>query len=137
MAASTGAPTTCPRGCGRTGAPHHIASHARKCFTPRTHERLAEIGSVVTTPDGCQLWNGNAERRGIIGRRYAYVVACLLAHGPAPTGKPFALHSCDQPGCIAPEHLRWGTQSENMTDAVERGRARGLFEPGNFPARWL
>lgn len=35
------------------------------------------------------------------------------------------LHSCDNPGCIAPEHLRLGTHAENMQDKALRGRVRG------------
>jgi hypothetical protein len=33
-------------------------------------------------------------------------------------------HSCDNPGCINPKHLSWGTQRDNIQDAVERGRMR-------------
>ena len=33
-----------------------------------------------------------------------------------------ALHSCDNPPCCNPTHLRWGTDLENRTDAVIRGR---------------
>jgi len=32
------------------------------------------------------------------------------------------LHSCDNPKCFNPKHLRIGTQVENMRDAVERNR---------------
>lgn len=37
-------------------------------------------------------------------------------------------HSCDNPRCINPDHLSLGTQSDNIQDAVRRGRhnpARG------------
>ena len=31
-----------------------------------------------------------------------------------------ALHSCDNPPCCNPTHLRWGTISENTREAFER-----------------
>ncbi len=32
------------------------------------------------------------------------------------------LHSCDNPPCVRPEHLKVGTQLENMRGASSRGR---------------
>lgn len=32
------------------------------------------------------------------------------------------MHSCDTPNCINPEHLRHGTQADNIADMVAKGR---------------
>lgn len=34
----------------------------------------------------------------------------------------FVLHSCDNPRCCNPYHLRWGTPHENTQDCINRGR---------------
>lgn len=34
----------------------------------------------------------------------------------------FVIHSCDNPPCCNPEHLRYGTHRENCDDKVARGR---------------
>lgn len=36
-----------------------------------------------------------------------------------------ALHSCDNPPCVNPHHLRWGTNRENALDRAERGPSVG------------
>lgn len=47
-------------------------------------------------------------------------VVMLLTHRPRPAGHE-VLHSCDNKRCLNPEHIRWGTRSENVREAYERG----------------
>lgn len=49
-------------------------------------------------------------------------VACTLVNGEAPFPSANTLHSCDNPPCCNPAHLRWGTQKDNVADAIERKR---------------
>lgn len=50
-------------------------------------------------------------------------LACEHIHGPAPTPKHQAAHSCGKgwDGCINPHHLSWKTQTENEADKVLHG----------------
>lgn len=41
----------------------------------------------------------------------------------------FIIHSCDNPPCINPFHLRLGTHDDNMSDMKRRGRANGGMKP--------
>jgi hypothetical protein len=47
----------------------------------------------------------------------------LWLSGSSRPGEACALHSCDNPACVNPAHLRWGTQIENIADRVDRGRS--------------
>lgn len=40
---------------------------------------------------------------------------------PFPKGEWEVLHSCDNKECFNPEHLRWGSRSENIREAYSRG----------------
>jgi hypothetical protein len=93
-------------------------------------ERMEE--RIVRVPEsGCWLWIGNLNNNGYgkIEEKYAHRVSYEIEHGPIPDGK-FVLHSCDVTCCVNPNHLRLGSQKDNMQDAVERGRtARGSKLP--------
>jgi hypothetical protein len=56
----------------------------------------------------------------------AHRAAWIKANGPIPPGM-VVRHSCDNPPCINVEHLRLGTQADNMADAKERGRVHRPF----------
>src|SRR5262245_29684539 len=61
------------------------------------------------------------------GRQFiASRVAFYLAHGRWPL--PYALHRCDNPSCVNPEHLFEGDDQANATDRDSKGRcgASGL-----------
>jgi len=78
-------------------------------------------------PESCWLWKASIDRAGYGKFSYghsrwvgAHRVAYELANGPAPG--LHILHSCDNPPCVNPAHLRAGTNHENILDAVARRR---------------
>jgi len=46
---------------------------------------------------------------------------CFVAYGRPPTSQHEAAHSCNNPGCVNPKHLRWDTRQGNQADRVEHG----------------
>lgn len=49
-------------------------------------------------------------------------ISCESWNGPAPEGKPFALHSCNNPRCFRGSHLRWGDDKDNSDDKIASKR---------------
>ncbi len=80
---------------------------------------------------GCWLWGGAQHDTlpygiwRLDGKAARAHVSALTASGVGMTEeKPHVLHSCDQPPCVRPEHLRPGTPAENSDDMVRRNRNR-------------
>lgn len=76
----------------------------------------------------CWHWMGACREDGyprhirVQGVSYRVGQIALLIVGRTPDAhRRLALHACDNPPCVRPEHLRWGSESENIADAAERG----------------
>lgn len=91
----------------------------------------------------CWEWTGSLMTRSDEGHRYgsfyyggrselAHRVSWLISRGPIPEGL-WVLHRCDNPGCVNPDHLFLGTQTDNMQDCARKGRAEGAQ---GAAARW-
>jgi hypothetical protein len=82
----------------------------------------------VEKGDGCWLWRGAMRTTGY-GSFFAeghllqaHRVAFELANGPIAPGM-HVCHRCDVKACVRPDHLFLGTRSDNMRDALRKGRS--------------
>ena len=80
-------------------------------------------------PDDCWEWKASLNHGGY--GQFRLITRCELSHRisaqiahPNPNGYICVLHSCDNPKCVNPNHLRWGTQLENMQDLKKRGSSK-------------
>lgn len=90
--------------------------------------------SKVNQTENCWEWCGtkNPAGYGIIQTdwakemktQYAHRISYMLFKGDL-NGLDI-LHSCDNPKCVNPSHLRLGTQAENNKDRDEKGRHKAL-----------
>lgn len=78
---------------------------------------------------GCWLWG--AAQHSVLpyglwrrdGKNERAHVSIFLADGGELTVQsPNVLHSCDQPPCVRREHLRAGSQADNVQDLIDRDR---------------
>jgi hypothetical protein len=81
----------------------------------------------IRGPEECWNWMGAKLPDGYgqfkigSGSERAHRVAWILTHGLIPEGKDI-LHSCNNTSCVNPNHLRPGTDTENVQQKMSEGR---------------
>lgn len=90
--------------------------------TKRVGECLMWVGAMKDDRYGAFRLDGRIER--------AHRASWTLHYGGIPDGMNVC-HKCDVPLCVNPAHLFIGTASDNMKDAVKKGRLkrRGNHSP--------
>lgn len=94
-------------------------------FSSNTIKRF-ESKFVKGKPDECWIWRASRFHKTTYGQfkgpecvahRFSY----RLYVGPIPDGL-CVLHSCDNPGCVNPNHLFLGTNLDNTADMISKSR---------------
>jgi hypothetical protein len=95
---------------------------------------------VVNEETGCWEWQGARNKAGYgvikIDRKFWLVhrLSYSLFKIDIPSGAGINLpimHSCDNPCCFNPDHLRMGTTKENNLDCTAKGRNRNFRNNGS------
>lgn len=88
----------------------------------------------VRGPDDCWEWLAGLNRKGYglfyasrsVGTVRAHRFALAVSAG-TPLTSHVVMHTCDNPACCNPAHLKAGTHAENMSDMKRKGRSSRLF----------
>lgn len=96
--------------------------------------------SKVEKSDGCWVWRGDIGHGGY-GRiringanKMSHRIAWEWVNGPIPAGLVIC-HSCDNPPCVNPDHLRAATQKENVEESERKGRRNYRTGPAPWRAK--
>lgn len=113
----------------RTGAP--VTAPRRAPLPGKTaEERVRYVLESMSGVDDCWEWPygrtdagyGSVHDPETQRRRLAHRIVAALTFGPLGPAIE-VMHTCDNPSCIRPSHLRLGTHAENMADMARKMRS--------------
>ncbi len=113
--------------------------NTRAATPPHDEKLLARLhaGAARNTKTGCLEWQrmrhngyGYMSHRGRSQRTHR--LSWQAHFGPIPEGR-LVCHACDNPACIAIEHLFLGTPKQNVEDMHRKGRHRAVAKVLNEP----
>jgi len=125
-------------GCGHLPVqPVEVPAHR----TAKTWARFT--AKIVPTP-GCHFWagaladDGDGQFTANGGTVRAWRFLWPAHHGPLPPQEVVLHQSCDQPSCTRLDHLRAGSQAENLASAASRDRTEAVaaHRPRGPACRW-
>lgn len=97
-----------------------------------TDQQLRNFWKKVNKiPGGCWEWTAGRWRHGygrfrVSTRQYgAHRISFLIHYGHLPDS--LIMHTCDNPLCVNPDHLRPGTHTDNMRDMFQKGRRKSGY----------
>lgn len=92
----------------------------------------AKLTRAVRQENGCLEYPGTPLHSGHVQishgpkshqvRVRAHVFAWELANRRSVPAGQVVMHTCDHPRCVNPDHLRLGTQGDNIRDSIHKGR---------------
>ena len=100
----------------------------RKGYTWLSLRERFNLQHRVDTETGCWEWTGTKIHTGYgqltdnYKKKSAHRASYELHIGPIPDGL-YVCHTCDNPGCVCPDHLFVGTNTDNLRDMAKKGRS--------------
>lgn len=107
---------------------------------PNRYQAFLELQAQQT--DECVIWPYSKSRTfGVVhdpnspdALTLTHRLSCETEHGPPPSPKHQAAHSCRNPLCLNPRHLRWATRTEIRQQAVLAGTTHTKLTPDDVRA---
>lgn len=131
--------------------PVALTCDTKHCLNPAHMARLTEVQRFWLRvdrrgPNECWPWRGYKIRgygrfqladrhRRYFAHRYAYECVNGGIVRPQSNAENVVMHTCDNPSCCNPKHLRKGTALDNTRDMIAKGRAAFQKDPSGFRAK--